>query len=217
MLRRIFLPIALILVAGAPATGAPDDDFLIVPGARVGQIAGDASEDGLRAIYGDDRVEPTLVEQGEGFVCKGSRVLFGTGETLEVTWLDTEARSGVEAVHVKGQRWKTSERIRLGITLKEIESINGAPFRIAGFGFDYGGTITSWEDGRLDGLKGRVGLALAPTQEDYERVPYEELLPVMGDGVYSSAHPVMQRLNPRLVRLVVRLVQDKRCASFFPE
>ncbi|MDH3230717.1 MAG: hypothetical protein OEN55_13075 [Alphaproteobacteria bacterium] len=217
MLRRIFLPIALIFVAGEPATAAPDDDFLIVPGESVGKITGDASENHLRAIYGADRVKPTLVDQGEGFVCRGSRILFGAGETLEVTWLDAEARSGVEAVHVKGRRWNTSEGIHLGVTLKELESINGTPFQLAGFGVDYAGTITSWEDGRLDSFTGRVWLSLAPTQEDYERIPINELLPVMGDGVDSSAHPIMQRLNPRLVKLVVRLAQDKLCDSFFPE
>ncbi len=212
----IFVPTALIFIAVGSATAAPDD-FLIVPGVRVGQITGDASEDSLRAIYGNERIQPALVDQGEGFVCKGSRIFFGNGESLELTWLDAETRSGVEAVHVKGRRWNTTEGVRLGITLKELEAINGAPFKIAGFGWDYSGAITSWEGGRLDSLTGRAGLSLIPKREDYSRVPAEELEPVMGDGVVSSAHPAMQQLNPRLVRLVVRLIQDKRCYSYFPE
>jgi hypothetical protein len=214
-MRKLFFPlITVILVTGATAASAQDGDFLIVPGERVGRITADASEDSLRTIYGDDRVEPALVAMGEGFVCKGSRILFDNDEFLEITWLDTEAKTAPAAVYVNGASWRTGDGIGLGISLRELEAINGKPFRLAGFSWDYGGTIISWGSGRLEDRIPKTLLVLIPDGEAYERVG-PEAGQVDGDIEFSSGHPVMQKLNPLLVRLGVILdPENKRCNSF---
>lgn len=215
MRRIFFLLIAFIFVAGTSAApAAQNDDFLIVPGERVGAITGDASEDSLRAIYGGDRVESVLVSKGEGFFCKGSRVLFDNGEFLEVTWLDTEAKASPDFIQVKGKSWQTGDGISLGISLQEIEEINGKPFRLLGFEWDYGGTIISWEGGNLEGQPREMWLALTPDQEAYQQTSGNEAGQVSGDREFSSGHPVMQKLNPRLMFLAVDLDLARRCEEF---
>lgn len=215
MRKIFFLPIAFIFITGAPdAQAAQNDNFLIVPGERVGAITGDATEDSLRAIYGDDRVESVLVARGEGFVCKGSRVIFDNGEFLEVTWLDTESKASPDSIYVKGESWRTGDGIGLGINLQEIEKINGKPFRLLGFEWDYGGTITSWEGGNLEGQPGEMWIALTPDQEAYQQTSGNEAGQVAGDSEFLSDHPVMRKLNPRLTFLAVDLDLTRRCKEF---
>lgn len=215
-MRKIFLlPIALVFIAGAtPASTAQNDDFLIVPGDRIGAITRDTSEESLRALYGDDRVVSDLIDLTEGFVCEGSRVLFDNGEFLEITWLDVEAKAAPNAVYVSGASWRTGDGIGIGTSLRELEAINGKPFRLAGFGWDNGGTIMSWGGGRLEGQTRGMWIILVPDGEAYERVGVEAGQ-VGGDIEFSSGHLVMQKLNPRVIRLVLSLDPASRdCHQF---
>jgi hypothetical protein len=51
--------------------------------------------------------------------------------------------------------WRTTYGITQGTTLLELERINRKPFRLAGFDFDYSGTVLSWESGLLEGVLDR--------------------------------------------------------------
>lgn len=214
MRKSFFLSIAFVFVAGATTAAAQNNDFLIVPGERVGRITGDASERSLRALYGDDRVQSVLVGRGEGFVCRGSRVLFDDGEYLEITWLDTESKASPDAVHIRGARWRTGNGIGLGVSLRKLEEINGKPFRLMGFDWDYGGAVISWDGGSLEQTAGDSILALTPNTEDRVRATPAENTQVSGEREFSSGHPVMQKLNPRLGRLVIFLAPKERCKTF---
>ena len=94
--------------------------------------------------------------------------------------------------------------ISLGTSLKELEHLNGRPFRLAGFAWDYSGTVLSWDKGSLaeefDGGNGRLLLRLDPRSDS--DVPQAEQSQVMGDGDFSSDHPVMQKLNPRVYQVI---------------
>ena len=46
------------------------------------------------------------------------------------------------------------------MTLAWVEKRNGRPFEFAGFAFDYGGIITSWEGGRLERMLKRSRVAV---------------------------------------------------------
>ena len=46
------------------------------------------------------------------------------------------------------------------MTLGEIEALNGRPFRLYGFGFDYGGTTLDWNGGALATQAGGCTLTL---------------------------------------------------------
>jgi hypothetical protein len=92
--------------------------------------------------------------------------------------------------------------ICLGTTLKQLEQINRKPFRIAGFAFDYSGTVISWSQGALEqelDSPGRVILRLEPPQDQWQQPDYRS---VLGDRSFSSGHPAMQRLNPSVYQLI---------------
>jgi hypothetical protein len=192
----------------------PPSDWLIVPGERVGPITATTSEAMLETLFGARHVEQVDVYLGEGFTEPGAVVYPGTPmRKIEIVWRDT-ARAGVKEVRLTGDSsiWETAEGISLGSTLKEIERLNGYPFRLLGFDWDYGGTITDCGRGRLDmvGCADRDGvsqepsvvLRLRPSVEGRER---RELRQVLGDREFSSGHPAMQALDPGVYQMIVYL------------
>ncbi len=63
-------------------------------------------------------------------------------------------------------QWRTTHGIRRGMTLAEIEALNGRPFKLYGFGFDYGGTTLDWNGGSLDKQAGGCTLTLRFTMRE---------------------------------------------------
>ena len=195
------------------------DDWLIVPGVRVGPISELTSEAELQGIFGVENVEAIDVELGEGFSEPGTAVFpDDAARRIEIAWTDS-SRSAPKEVRITGEAssWRTSEGISLGSTLKEIERINGYPFRLAGFAFDYGGTITGCGRGRLamlgcnDGsgvrLERQVVLRLSPGNEARALPEYGQ---VIGDREFSSGHPAMQALDPSVYQMIVFIGRDSR-------
>ena len=183
-------------------------DWLIVPGVRVGPITARSSESGLRRYFGWENVAITQVDIGEGDTVTGT-VIFPTegAKTLEITWKDRDAGKYPDRVVIHGERslWRTRQGITLGISLTQIEALNGGPVTIAGFGWDYGGTVIDAADGKLTflGAHGGLFLRLNPSEASIEKLPKEEFDSVLGDGSFSSQHPAMQKLNPAVHEIVV--------------
>jgi hypothetical protein len=123
---------------------------------------------------------------------------------------DLKLRYGAEAVRIerparfilRGSRskWTVGPGISLGTSLQELERINGRPFTLAGFGWDYAGVINEWRGGALDSALAGVKLYLDPGPAQYESAAYSQ---VLGDRDYSSSLPPMQQLNPRVAQIYV--------------
>lgn len=195
----------------------PPSDWLIVPGERVGAINANTSEKMLETQFGSDNIEPVDVYLGEGFTEPGTAV-FPNEESkrIEVVWRD-DSRTVPKEVRLTGRtsEWRTKGGLSLGSTLKEIEMLNGYPFRLAGFAFDYSGTIGDCGRGKLTmlgcidrdnpqrGLQGRlIVVRLSPDLAARQRMEYRQ---VQGGKFFSSGHPAMQILNPRVYQLIVTL------------
>src|SRR5262249_44865910 len=103
-------------------------------------------------------------------------------------------------------RWRTSDGIGFGTSLKELERRNGKPFEMMGWGtnvegYSVGGDLTSFHGGPLGRQLSCLVLTLTPqTNDKGDYVPTlsaEELAAVQGE-ILSSSHPVLQKLNPRV-------------------
>ena len=69
---------------------------------------------------------------------------------------------------------------------------------MAGYGWDYGGSVLSWKDGQLADLEGRIAVALSPRDVN------ADVSHILGDGEFMSSDSALRRLQPRVNRLVVR-------------
>lgn len=171
------------------------------PGVSFGPLTADGSEEDLIAAFGAAQVQPEGVSLGEGESEPGS-VVFPDDplRRFEVAWGDTLQRRAPSFVLLTGDTtlWHGTHGLTLGVTLAQLEALNGKPFGMAGYGWDYGGSVLSWKDGQLADMEGRVAVALAPRDAN------ADVSHVLGDGEFLSSDSALHRLQPRINRLVVR-------------
>ncbi len=171
------------------------------PGVAFGAVNANSSEEDVIAAYGAAQVQPEAVSLGEGESESGAVVFPNDPERrFEIAWGDTLQRRAPAFVLLTGDStlWHSRRGVTLGLSLTRLEGLNGGPFGMAGYGWDYGGSVLSWKGGRLADLEGRLALALAPSSPD------ADVSHVLGDGEFLSSDSALRRLNPRVNRLVIR-------------
>jgi hypothetical protein len=186
---------------------AAPNQWLLLASSDKGAINGHTTREELVRIYGRANVVDRDVDIGEGETQPGT-VLFPNDpkRSIEILWQDPDKKTRPASAQVQGDAslWKAPRHISLGTSLKQLEQFNGRPFQMAGFGWDYSGTVTSWKNGslatELDGEHGRVIVRL--DSRPGTDVSQDEQNQVMGDQDFSSQHPVMQKLNPVAYQLI---------------
>ena len=181
-----------------PPGAPPKNDFVIVPGQRVGPFASNATtETDLAKAFGEANVEAASIGVGEGFELPGFKVFPGTKNELEVAY-DPDAgpnRPAFIRVSQEGTPWKTDTGIKLGMTLQELQQLNGKPFLFSGFGWDYGGRVTDWNGGAFNAN-------LMISLDNFSENAPED---IFGDREISSDNPILQRLKIRVWMMEVRI------------
>lgn len=191
---------ALALVFVAAACGGPNgaEDRTIVPGVRVGPITRTTTLADLRATYGAQNVRAEAIEAGEGETAPGATVFPDDSlRQVQVAFRDSSG-TAPRFVVIRGDSslWHTDRGVTLGTRLDRLTALNGRPFVLLGFGWDYGGTVASWNGGNLalDSTAGRFIVRLHPTRTG----PAADSLSrdVLGDREYPSDRPSMAALEP---------------------
>lgn len=153
---------------------------------------------------------------GEGFTEPGT-VLFpeDSDKTLFILW-NGPSRRGPKEIRIRGEKtiWKTNKGITLGTSLKKIEEINGKPFVLAGFGWDYEGTVIHCNGGELKelgtdldaGIQSRT--LILQLNPDYRLRQSPEYGSVLGDRYFQSDHPAMKKLNPKVYEIIVSFTRS---------
>jgi len=213
-LRTVVLPFVVIFLGVATSFGqGAADPWLIVLDGTSSAITSATSRKDLVARYGATNVVDQDIDVGEGETEHGT-VLFPNDpmREIEIIWKNAQ-ESAPASLEVRGGRsvWKTSHGISLGTTLKELEKINGRKFSLSGFGWDYPGTVWSWEDGMLskDFSNNGYRVLLRLDAGQTSNVTTKELGSVTGDQSFSSANSVMQKLNPRVYDIIWSFEKDR--------
>lgn len=172
---------------------APNPDWLIVPNDRIGPVTASSSEADLHATLADSALVPGEIYLAEG-VCTDGDILYpGAADQLNIAWADS-ARTHPAFLQVAGtgSRWSTDSGIRVGTTLKELETIRGEAITFSGFGWDYGGGL-NW--GGPDAPY-RMSLRLQPDSASWQ-IAYQDpaVDDIFGDRPVRSDNPLIRRLN----------------------
>ncbi|HEY1082949.1 MAG TPA: hypothetical protein VGE29_11830 [Prosthecobacter sp.] len=161
---RAFFHLGLALLFGSllQAEEIPTTDTTIIPGVRVGPIEKGMTLFGLKTVYGGGTVKAADIEVGEGSTEPGAKLFAGTDRELEILFNPEGDEREVWDVRIIGKAWKFQNGLKLGQRLEEVEKINGKPFKVLGFGWDYGG-YANFEGGKLEG---KVSIRFGPTAKE---------------------------------------------------
>jgi hypothetical protein len=161
-------------------------------------------EAALIARFGAKNVRPAPVVGWDDGPQDGT-VVFPVREDLKLEVFWRAARREMDSVRTRGVggRWQSPDGITVGMDLKTIEQRNGAPFRLSAFaGEGYPGEILSWGKGRLSS-KGPAPCGVHIYLLPAEGAPRDPKMRLPDEREFSSAHPVIQALNPRVYQMIV--------------
>ena len=192
------------------------DNFVIIPGEQVGTIRANSTEAELMAMLGKENVTiHDTIYVGEGATEPGTTLFKGTPDEVQILWVDKKAFARPEAVIVrpatdkpgtvgKVTQWSTADGLKIGTTLKDVEKLNGKPFSLYGFSWDYGGTVSNWQGGTYQAKDGKSYISLVFGYGELSAEQEKLSEKVMGDSEFSSSNPAMQQLNPTVQTMTIR-------------
>ncbi|OYW78148.1 MAG: hypothetical protein B7Z37_00465 [Verrucomicrobia bacterium 12-59-8] len=161
-------------------------DNTIVLGKRVGLIKPGMTATDIEHAYGKQNLKRQKIPGAEGEEIDGAKLFADTDRELEIVWdPDNDKKQVVFDIRIFGKAWKFENGLKSGMTVAEVEKINGKPFKIAGFEWDYGG-YANFEDGKL---AGKVSIRFNPSTEN---IPEH----LMGDKQLSSTDKLLRAAKP---------------------
>src|SRR5262249_17585108 len=70
------------------------------------------------------------------------------------------------AIHGSASDWTAPHGLKLGMALEDVEKANGKPFKLSGFGWDYGGLVVDWNKGALGNVACRTSGGFCPAPDN---------------------------------------------------
>ncbi|BCU76117.1 hypothetical protein [Luteolibacter sp. LG18] len=148
MLRRLFL--AFAGCAALHAAEIPLTDATVVPGERVGPIEKGMTLFGLKTLLGADKFKSVDLPGAEGETIPGAIVFKGTDREIQVVFNPEGDEKEIVEVRIVGKGWKFPDGLARGMTVEQVEKVNGKPYKVSGFDWDYGG-YADFTGGKLAG------------------------------------------------------------------
>ena len=135
------------------------NDWVCIPGQRVGAITQETTEKDLIVIFSALNIKnfTTEANEFEGTPSETYTYIFpNTKNEIQIQW--KQQKIWIISIYKKGCQWKTIEGITIGSSLDKLLNINKKDFYISGYGWEYGGWVTSWNDGRLAKHQGKMDI-----------------------------------------------------------
>lgn len=207
---------AAIIQSASETTGSTAP-FLIIPGLQVGPVSATATEASLITLLGASNVSRDTIYVAEGNFDIGTTLYKNTANQAQILWADKRHFARPETVLIRPARdednnllpgpapqWITDKGLTIGTTLRNVEKLNGRPFSLYGFGWDYGGLSSGWKGGALEQKDGKTYIGLAFGVPESLPAAQEKLYEsLMGDQEFMSNHPAMHTLNPTVQNLTI--------------
>ncbi|MBO9589324.1 hypothetical protein [Devosia sp.] len=185
--------IAVPTVAKDKVKAAPDAPRVVSCDGVFGPKSSDAL---VRETFGEDNVETGTVYGVEGIEFLATTVYPDDPErVMQFSWWDEEKLEYLSSVELAPSQ-ETPAGVRIGMSVEEVEAINGEPFTIGGFWWDYGGGAV-FEKGALANPETGCGfwIRFAPKDEYPESV---DVTPVSGEVTVRSSEPLLETLDVRV-------------------
>jgi hypothetical protein len=165
-----------------------------------GAFAIDTSEARLIEIYGAENVWTGIVPGPEGTEMLATEIFRDNPKRrLQFVWWNEEDRTDLSFAELP-TKMAGPGGVRAGMSVAEVQALNGEPFTMSGFGWDYGG-YAGFESGALSNLPGGCHLSLRFSPASYpEGVDVDA---ITGDREVSSDNPLLEAVNARLESVAI--------------
>jgi hypothetical protein len=162
LIIRLLLGLTLVSVSAYADEFDPADNTIVL-GKRVGLIKPGMTSVEIERAYGKKNLQIMDLPGPEGSTFPGAKLFEGSERELEIVWdPENETKKVVFDIRVIGKAWTFENGLKSGMSIEEVEKINGKPFKIAGFSWDYGG-YANFEGGKL---AAKVSIRFNPSSEE---------------------------------------------------
>jgi hypothetical protein len=153
------------------------------------------------AAFGEKNVTFTKVDAAEGTKADATVVFPNdAGKRIEVIWHDEDARQKPASIVLGSKSTRKLEKnLRIGATLEEVQRLNGKPFKLMGFDWSYGGTVSDWNGGALGNVPG--GCRLGVRFKADGMTPWTVRSKVLGESEFESTDANMRGSKPKVFDL----------------
>ena len=161
-----------------------------------GAFAADSSADRLIELYGKDNVVTGETDGPEGSTIIATTVFPNDpAKKMLFGWWDEEAYRDLSYVDLPDG--DSVAGVHDGLTVKEVEALNGEPFTMTGFWWDYGG-YAGFQSGKLSDLPGGCHLSVYFQPSSNETPAGVDTEPVSGDREVPSTEPLLETLEVKV-------------------
>lgn len=197
MLVRLSAALLCACLLATPALAKDKTGF-----SCTGVFGPDSSETLLKQTYGDANVVTGQVPGAEGQDMLATTVFPNDPDkTLLFGWMNDDTREGLAFVNLPPSI-EGPHGVRVGMSVAEVLAINGKPFNIGGFWWDYGG-YAQIEQGVLANTELTtcfLSLRFSPA-DDY---PQDlDVSAVTGEVSVAADNPLLEKLGTRLSEVSV--------------
>jgi hypothetical protein len=198
--------------AAAPGSDAAVEPSTAARPARAGKqniiacsgvFAKDSSHTKLASAFASRNVSNAQVNTNSGGKATAS-VLYANDpkRRLEVWWSKPASKSDTHLIVINGQSdWVAPGELHLGLTLAELEKLNGKPFKLSGFDKDHVATLSDWDGGTLSALAGgcKIGISLRADP----KAAAATLSGLPADRAFTSSDASLRAANPTVSEILV--------------
>lgn len=156
----ILLLIIIIAVLCESCLGTINNDWICIPGKRIGPITKETNGMALIKIFGKKNIKTITTESDElGLPGEIYTYVYPNSKNeIQIRW--NEQKPWIVSIYKNGTQWRTLEGLTIGSSINELVKINKRNFVISGYGWEYGGYVTSWNNGELTKYKGKLDVFL---------------------------------------------------------
>lgn len=193
-MRRAALALSAMLSACASTRATAETPLGEIP-CLASPFSADATLASLQQALGAENVvEQTFETEGDPITLA---VIYPHDETrrMEIAWRDEANRRGIDKIGITaGSRLAGPQDLAVGSSVADAERLNGRPFDVRGFLWDFGGNVADWRGGRLAHANAcRVNVSFVVADAAARRLWPDE---VVGDRLIASDAPVLRSLEP---------------------
>jgi hypothetical protein len=168
-----------------------------------GVFAKDSNRLKLAAAFQKKNVADSQVDTAIGGKATAS-VLYGKDpqQRLEIWWSNPASRSDVHLIVINGKsNWSAPGGLRLGLTLAEVEALNGKPFKLVGFNRDGTVAASDWNGGALAAQGGgcKLGISLRADATNSTAA----VAALGADHEFPSTDAALRAVNPTVSEILI--------------